>query len=94
MTCHVYFSGHVRRFGFYLGKIERAGAWPNIEQLSGANLSALVVEDAQRPATQIAPGRAFDADLELEIVTRRYGGRQVPDIQAGSVRLNREGERG
>ena len=47
-------AGHVRRLGFDLGKIERAGAWPNIlEQTVRLQPAAPpVVDDAQRPAAQ------------------------------------------
>ena len=65
-----------RGLRFNLGKIEGAGARPNIiEQAAGSNLYAFVVEDGQLPARQFAPGRAFDADLEPETAARRYGGR-------------------
>src|SRR3982074_109450 len=77
-----------RRWGlrFHLGKIEVAGARPNIvEQASGAYLCTFLVEDAQLPTGQLAPGRAFDADLEPEAFAHRYCGRQAPDAHARGV---------
>src|SRR5438477_4579510 len=71
-----------------LGKIESAGAGPNIvTQACLSDLGTFVVEDAQRPASQVATGRALDADLEPETFARRYCRRQAPDVHADRVGL-------
>src|SRR5438132_13409019 len=76
-----------RGFRFHLGKIKGAGAWPNVvEQACSSNLGVVVVEDAQRPASQLAPGRAFDADREPETLARRYCGSPASDVHARRAR--------
>src|SRR5712691_4757552 len=88
-------SSRERGFRFHLGKIKGAGAWPNIvEQACDSHFGTFVVEDAQRPASQLAPGRAFDADREPETFARRYCGWQAPDVHARRVRPRCEGELG
>src|SRR5215468_3684613 len=80
---------------FDLDKIKSVGAGPNlVRQASGSNLRTFVVEDAERPASQLTPGRAFDTDLEPEAFARRDGRRQAPYMHAGIVSFRRKGERG
>src|SRR5215471_9256559 len=79
-------SGGERRLRLYLGEIKGAGAGPNIvKQASGSKMLTFMVEDAQQPAGQLAPGGAFDADLEPEALAHRDCGRQAPDVHARLV---------
>src|SRR5215472_2041346 len=79
-------SSGERGLRLHLGKTKSAGAGPNIvKQASCSDLGTFMVEDAQRPAGQLAPGGAFDADLESEALAHRDCRRQAPDVHARRV---------
>src|SRR6266704_5529254 len=87
-------AGSARRLRFHFGETKRAGARPDIvTKLCGCDLRAVVVDDAQRSAGELAASRAFDADLEAEALTRRDRGRQAPDTDVRRMSHCGEGER-
>ena len=59
-----------------------------------ADLGALAIDDAQPSAAQVAPGRASDADHELEALARHDRGRHVPDVQLRRMRFDDETDLG
>ena len=84
-----------RGFRFDLGNIKRVGLRPDLAaELGGTDLLALTVEDRQFLPGETAPGRASDADHELEARARHDRGRRVPDVQRRLMRLDDNGDVG